>query len=304
MPTTTTQMTEGVYRIDIGRNNGPSGAFIRYSLVYLIVDSGETAIIDAVPASVMAPVLEAIRGLGHDPASLSHVILTHIHLDHAGGIGELARQFPEVKVAVHKRGAGHIVKPDMLIEGTRQAYGKTFETDYGAITPVPKPQVVPVDEGDVIRVGSRELKIMYTPGHAPHHISVYDSKSSGVFSGDSLGFHVPGNNCVITVAGFDLDFSLESIDRMRELNPKHVYAAHGTAEREPDEFIQSIRKTTKDYGEIILASMKAGEGPEQMSQKLGKYQKEHNPNDPRAGMRQFGDIIPWYVAFFKKKGLA
>src|SRR3989304_1648891 len=115
------------------------------------------------PAGGPAAMLEAIRGLGHDPARLSHIILTHIHLDHAGGVGALAEQFPGVKVAVHKRGAPHIIKPEMLIEGTRQAYGKNFEADYGPINPVPKEQVLPVDEGDVIRIGTRELKIMYPP---------------------------------------------------------------------------------------------------------------------------------------------
>jgi len=272
--------------------------------VYLIVDDGETAIIDAVPQAVNQPVLEAIRGLGYDPAKLSHIILTHIHLDHAGGVGGLAQQFPGVKVAVHKRGAGHIVKPDMLIEGTRQAYGNSFEVDYGPILPVPKEQVRAVDEGDIIRVGTRELKIMYTPGHAPHHICVYDSRSQAVFSGDSLGFGMMGNNSVIIVAGFDLDLALDSIDRMQTLNPKRIYAAHGTADREPGEFIQSVRTTTKDYGDIILEAMKVGEGKEGMAQRLMKYHKERNPDDSRVTLRRFDDVITWYVAHFKKKGAA
>ena len=303
--TSVVQMADGIYRIDIGQvKAAASGDYLGYSLVYFIVSDGEMAIIDTSPAAVTPAILEAIRGLGYDPSRLSHIILTHIHLDHAGGVGALAKQFPGVKVAVHKRGAPHIVKPDMLIEGTRQAYGKNFEADYGPISPVPKQQVLPVDEGDIIKVGTRELKIMYTPGHAPHHVCVYDSRSRGVFSGDSLGFLHTGNNSVIIVAGFDLDYALQSIDRLQALNPKRIYAAHGTADREPGEFIQSVRTTTKDYGDIILEAMKVGEGEAEMAQRLGKYQKEHNPDDPRTTWHRFADIIPWYVAYFKRKGLA
>lgn len=303
--TSVVQVAEGVYRIDIGRVNGAAtGTFIGYSNVYLIADDGETAIIDAGPAAVMPPILEAIRGLGHDPAKLSHIILTHIHLDHAGGVGGLAQQFPEVKVAVHKRGSGHIVKPDMLIEGTRQAYGQNFEADYGPILPVPKQQVQAVDDGDNIRVGTRELKIMYTPGHAPHHLCVYDTRSQGVFSGDALGFGMLGNNSVIIVSGFDLDLALESIDKIKALNPKRVFAAHGTADREPGEFIQAVRTTTKDYGDIILEAMKASEGKEGMAQRLMKYHKEHNPDDTRTTLRRFDDVITFYTAHFKRKGAA
>ncbi len=299
-----TQVAEGIYRIDIGLVKTRSGDYLGYSLVYFIVAGGETAIIDTSPAAVTPDILAAIRGIGYDPARLSHIILTHIHLDHAGGVGALAQQFPGVKVAVHKRGAGHIVKPAMLIEGTKQAYGENFEADYGPISPVPKEQVIPVDEGDIIRVGTRELKIMYTPGHAPHHICVYDSQSRGIFSGDALGYLRPGNNSVIIVAGFDLDSALDSIDRLQALNPKSIYAAHGTADREPGEFIQSVRNTTKDYGEIILEAMRAGEGEEEMERRLGVYQKAHSPDDPRDELCRVDEIIPWYIACFKRKGLA
>ncbi len=303
--TSVTQVADGIYRIDIGLVKGAaSGDYLGYSLVYFIAADGETAIIDTSPAAVTPAILEAIRGLGYDPARLSHIILTHIHLDHAGAVGALAQQFPGGKVAVHKRGAPHIVKPEMLIEGTRQAYGVNFEADYGPISPVPKQQVIPVDEGDIISVGSRELKVIYTPGHAPHHMCLYDSRSRGIFSGDSLGFLATGNNSVIIVAGFDLDSALASIDKLQALNPKRIYAAHGTAEREPVEFIQSVMATTRDYGDIILKAMQAGEGQEEMTRRLMTYHKEHDPDDARDTLRRFDDIIPWYIAYFRRKGLA
>ncbi|MBI2851361.1 MAG: MBL fold metallo-hydrolase [Chloroflexi bacterium] len=303
--TTIAQVTDGIYRIDVGPvKAAKTNDHLQYSLVYFIVSDGETAIVDAGPAVVSPAVLEAIRGLGYDPARLSNIILTHIHLDHAGGAGTLAQQLPKAKAIVHQRGASHIINPDKLIEGTRQAYGQKFEADYGPILPVPEKQVRAVADGDIVRLGRRELKIIYTPGHAPHHVSVYDPQSQGIFSGDSLGFLNTGNNAVIIVPGFNLDYALESIDRIAALNPKHVFAAHGTADREPGEFIQSVRNTTKDYGDIILEATKAGETEEKMAERLLKYHQERNPDDPRTTLHRFDDIIPPYVAFFKRKGVA
>ena len=301
--TSVSQVADGIYRIDIGQiKAAASGGYLGYSLVYFIVADGETAIVDTGPATVTPAILEAIRSIGYEPSRLSYIILTHIHLDHAGGVGAMARQFPSVKVAVHKRGASHIIKPDRLIEGTRQAYGEGFEADYGPILPVPEGQVRAIDDGEIIRIGTRELEVLYTPGHAPHHICVYDSQSQGIFSGDSLGFLHIGINSVIIVAGFDLDDALKSIDRLKALNPKRIYAAHGTAKREAGEFIQSVRTTTKDYGDIILEAMRAGQGKEEMTRRLMHYHKEHDPGDPRTTLHRFDDIIPWYIAYFKRKG--
>lgn len=303
--TSVSQVADGIYRIDIGPVKAAvSGGYLGYSLVYFIVSDGETAIIDIGPAAVTPAILEAIRSIGYDPSQLSQIVLTHIHLDHAGGAGALAKQFPGVKVAVHRRGTSHIIEPARLIEGTRQAYGKNFEADYGPILPVSQEQVNTVDDGQIIRVGKRELEVLYTPGHASHHMSLYDSQSRELFSGDSLGFLHMGTNSVIIVAGFDLEQALASIDRLAALKPKRVHAAHGTAEREAGEFIQSVRATTKDYGDIILEAMKTGKGNEEMEQRLMQYQKEHNPGDPRTTLRRFDEIIPWYVAYFKRKGLA
>lgn len=302
--TNVARLTDGLYRIDTGELKAAvTGESLSYSLVYLVVSDGEAAIIDTGPGVIAPAILSAIRRAGYDPAQLSHIILTHIHLDHAGGAGALARQLPSVKIVVHKRGANHLIEPQKLIEGTKEAYGAGFERDYGPILPVPARQVRAVDDGEIIKIGSRELRAIYTPGHASHHMAVYDEKTGSVFSGDSLGFLAEGHNSIIIVSGFDLELALQSIDRIRSLKPKHIYAAHGTAERNADEFIESVRRTTKDYGDVILEAIRSGKSDTEVERRLMEYHRKHSPADVRDRLRRFNEIIPWYAAYFKKKGL-
>jgi len=304
------EVVDGIYRIDFGRASGlESGERLRCSLVYFIKDGEQSAIIETSPGTVAPVILEAIGGLGYDPSKLSYIILTHIHLDHAGGVGKLAQQLPQVKVIVHQRGARHLIEPTKLIEGTRVAYGERFEADYDPILPVPEHQVRPVEDGEVIMLGERELEVIYSPGHAPHHMCIYDTKSQGLFSGDALGSLSMGKHPIIIVPGFDLDLALESIDKLSTLNLKHIYSSHGTAKREIYEFIQSVRTATNDYGDIILEAMKAGEGIEEITRRIDAYQEENSAIRSRSTQSsQAGDIyrrsvIPSYVAHFKKKGV-
>ncbi len=289
------EVANGIYQISMG--------LPRCCIIYFIAN-GQTALIETGLAVVAPAVLDAIRQLGHDPSRLSYIILTHIHLDHAGGAGTLARQFPQLQVLVHQRGARHLVEPSRLIEGTRQTFGERFEDEYGPILPIPERQVRAVEDGEVIPLGERELRISYAPGHAPHQMCIYETKSQGVFSGEALGTPQIGSSIVNPVAGFDLDAALETIDKLSKLNPKIVFCAHGGVSREAAKLIQSVRANTKAYGDIILEAMRAGEEKEQIAQRLEAYQKEHTPGEYQLEEDRFDNIIPWYVAHFKRKGIA
>ena len=116
-----------------------------------------------------------------------YIIPTHIHLDHAGGLGRLAEVFPETKIVVNRQGAKHMAEPSRLIKSTRMAFGDDFESAYGPILPVPESRLKLVRDGERLAVGSRELLIVHTPGHAGHHIAIFDTKTRGLFCGESLG---------------------------------------------------------------------------------------------------------------------
>lgn len=297
------EVADGIYQIstDEAKVFGSLG-LPRCSMLYLIAD-GQTALVETGPAVAVPAALDAIRQLGYDPARLSYIILTHIHLDHAGGAGTMARQFPQLQVLVHQRGARHLIDPSRLIEGTRQAFGERFEDEYGPILPIPEQQVRTVEDGEVIPLGDRELRIIYAPGHAPHQMCIYETKSQGVFSGDAIGSPETGS-IVMPVAGFDLDAALETIDKLSKFNPKTVFCSHGAVSREAARLLQSVRANTKAYGDIILEAMRAGEEKERITQRLEAYQREHTSGDYQPDERRFDNIITWYVAHFKRKGVA
>jgi len=294
--TEVSEVADGIYQIETGKASAPGPLGLRIHSIRYFIANGQAALIDIGPAVVVPAVLDAIRQLGYDPYRLSYLILTHIHLDHAGGAGTLAQQFPQLQVLVHQRGARHLIDPKRLIEGTRQAWGERFEDVHGPILPVPERQVRAVEDRDVISLGDKELRIIYAPGHAPHQMCIYETKSQGVFSGDSIG--------AMVVAGFDLDATLETIDKLTKLNPKIIFGSHFRASREATRHLQSVRVNTKAHGDIILEAMRAGEDNEKIAQRLEVYQIDHPPSQYQPGLDRPDRIITWYVDYFKRKGFA
>ncbi len=298
------EVAEGIYLIDTaGSKDSGSSDLPSSSLIYFVVGD-ETALIEIGPAAVLPDVLDAIHRIGYDPMQLAYTIPTHIHLDHAGGVGTLAKQIPKMQVIAHQRGAPHLIDPSKLIEGTKQAFGENFEKVHGPIVPVPDGQVHVAKEGELILLGNRELKIYEAPGHAPHHICIYDVRTKGIFSGEALGAPEIETAMVLTVAGFNLDAALETIDKLSKLDLKSVYCSNVGVCQEPSKLIESVRANTKSYGDIILNGLKEGEEREQIAQKLEEYQIARAPRTYQPGNQEWNGIIFWYSTHFRKKGLA
>ncbi len=295
------EVADGIYLIDTQKDREPaSPALPPGSLVYFIAGD-ETALIEIGPAVVVPEVLDAIRSIGYDPLQLSYTIPTHIHLDHAGGVGDLARQIPKMKVAVHQRATRHMIDPSRLIEGSKQAFGNDFENVYGPILPIAEQQVHTVSEGESISIGNRELIIYEAPGHAPHQICIHDPKTKGVFSGEALGSPEIETAMVLAVFGFDLEAGLETIDKMTELDLTYIYCSNGGVCYEPAKLLESVKENTKSYGEIILRGIKMGYEKGQIVKKLEKYQNEKAPGKDPQGGQNWGEIFDWYSTYFKKK---
>ena len=247
--------------------------------------------------------LNGMKQLGME--DLAYIIPTHIHMDHAGGIGTLAELFPKAKVLVHPRGVKHAVDPSRLINSTKMVFGDDFELRFGPIAPVQESQILAPEDGEIISIDGRELQIIYAPGHAPHHMVILDHSLKGLFCGEALGFPSQGAEIFLLPAvappSFDQDLYLETIERLRQLEAQMLFYSHGGVELEPDRLITMVVENTRTFGDMVLAGLKEGQALEAISHRIGdhfisQYGLKVNETDIEV-------IVAGYAIYFNSKGL-
>ena len=203
--------------------------------IHMIVDGGRVAFVDTGHNDALPNALAALKRVGLDETAVDYVILTHIHLDHAGGAGAMMRAFPNARLVVHPRGVRHMAEPSKLIAGVKAVYGDDYvERVYGEILPVPAERIIAAEDDLVLPLGKRPLVCIDTPGHARHHICIIDDKASAIFTGDTFGLSyreldVDGRQFIFpttTPTQFEPDAMREAIGRIVCYNPDAVYLTH------------------------------------------------------------------------------
>src|ERR1700755_3136076 len=163
-----------------------------FAASYLLVQDGRAAFVDTGPNHAVPRLLAALADHGVARDAVDWVIATHVHLDHAGGVGALMRELPSAQLAIHPRGERHMIDPTKLIEGVREVYGTEVATrDYGELVKVPEERIVTTTDGMTLMLGRRPLHFIHTPGHAKHHHCIWDAVSQGWFTGDTFGIAYP-----------------------------------------------------------------------------------------------------------------
>lgn len=211
--------------------------YIRHGLaaIYLIIEGGRAAIIDTGAASSVSGVLEVLRQKGLTPRDVDYVILTHVHLDHAGGAATMLQCLPNAQLVVHPRGAPHVIAPAKLVAGTIAVHGEhKVRLLHGEISPVPSERVHEAAHDSTIKLNGRELLILHTPGHARHHLCVFDGRSRAVFTGDTFGisyreFDIDGRAFVLPSTSpvqFDPSAAHESIELIVSHLPRAAFLTH------------------------------------------------------------------------------
>jgi len=213
-----------------------SGMLRREMAACYLLESGDALALIEVGSNHAAPrILEVMRHRGWSPEQVSHVIVTHVHLDHAGGAGKLMQVLPNATLVVHPRGAPHLVDPARLESGTRAVYGdEEFERTYGSLIPVPRQRVRVMEDGESLRVGDRELLFLDTPGHARHHFCIWDQQTCGWFTGDTFGISYRDFDTekgafifpTTTPIHFDPEALVSSIGRLMTRSPEFMYLTH------------------------------------------------------------------------------
>ena len=219
--------------------------------IHVIEDSGEVAIIDCANNDSWPQVEAALAKIGRAPEDVRWLILTHVHLDHAGGAGYYMSKLPNAKLVVHERGARHMIDPSKLYAGVEVVYGKeTAKRLYGDLLPIAEERVVIGKHGDTLLLGERTLEILDTPGHARHHISIVDHTAKGIFSGDTFGLSyreldVDGKAFIFpttTPVNFEPDAMHASIDLMCSFKPAGIYLTHYSRVTEVDKLAEDLHR--------------------------------------------------------------
>ncbi|MED4586085.1 MBL fold metallo-hydrolase [Brevibacillus choshinensis] len=213
-----------------------------------VIEEQELTLIETGPSPSVSYIREGLAKLGYSTDQVKYIIVTHIHLDHAGGAGLFLRECPNATIIVHPKGVRHLVEPSRLIDGARAVYGEQFESLFDPIVSVPEDRLITKSDGETLQIGSDcVLEFLDSPGHAKHHFSIYDPVSNGMFTGDTAGVHYPqlnrdGIHLVLPSTSpnqFDPDEMLGSIHRYRERKLDRIYFGHfGMTERVEDVYNQ------------------------------------------------------------------
>jgi glyoxylase-like metal-dependent hydrolase (beta-lactamase superfamily II) len=194
----------------------------------LVQGGSGAAIIDPGPTTCLQTLELGLQASGVRWPDVRHILLTHIHLDHAGATGTIVREHPHVKVLVHERGAKHMADPSRLIESATRIYGDRMDHFWGEFAAVPQQNLVVLDGGERIEAGGRTFDVAYTPGHASHHVSYFDSSSGVAFVGDTAGVCINGGFVLPPTPPPDIDVELwsSSVDRILSWSPGTLMLTH------------------------------------------------------------------------------
>ena len=229
---------------------------------YIIESSDGPVMIETGPGSSLGALVDGLKAIGHEPGDVKHVLVTHIHFDHAGASGWMAAQ--GAHVYVHEFGAPHLVNPDKLVTSAKRIYGDDMDRLWGELLPIPEQQVTAVHDGDVMTFGDVAIRAIETPGHARHH-HAFATELNGesiAFTGDAAATHIEGCDRFISVPTpppeFDLETWLASVDRLDEETFDAIYPTHFGRVDDVAGHLRRLRTALREHAAFIRERMDAG----------------------------------------------
>ena len=253
---TTTEIAPGVIEIDtlLGGWEKVTAGYLVHGDAPVLVETGSQT---SVPA-----LLAALDSLGVRPGDLAGVAVTHIHLDHAGGVGDVARAFPAATVYVHEKGARHLADPTRLVDSAARVYGPLLDSLYGRLDATPAERIHVLADGEEIRLSpGRVLTTVDSPGHAKHHLALHDSGSGLLFAGDAVGVRLPDAGVLrpsTPPPDFDLEQALQSLHRFAERRPSGLALAHYGLLPEPAAVLAEAEETLRRWAGVAEQAWRDG----------------------------------------------
>jgi len=259
-----TKVEEHLYLIDV------ETAGIKNFIASYVLKGKQAAMIETGPTSSIPNLLSGLRELNLKPEDVAYVAVSHIHLDHGGGVGTLLKHLPNAKVIVHSRGGPHLANPEKLWQRSLEALGSIAEM-YGKPEAVSEERIIEARDGMTLDVGNNvRLKVLETLGHASHHLSYYETLSEGVFTGDAAGVYLSEFDVTVptTPSLFRLDIMLASLDKLISLKPKHLYYSHFGKAHNAVGKLQTYAQQLKLWAEVVKRGMENKESLEAISKRI------------------------------------
>jgi len=252
-----TTIAPGVLQIDT-----LLGGWERMTAGYLL--TGEAPVLVETGSQSSVPALvEALDGLGVERDNLAGVVVTHIHLDHAGGVGDVARAFPNATVYVHEKGARHLADPTRLVDSAARVYGELLDRLYGRLDPTPVERIHVLMDGEELKVSSRRtLTAIDSPGHAKHHLGLHDSETGILFVGDAVGVRLPDVGVLRPATpppDFDLDQAVSSLRRFAQRRPTGIALAHYGLVPNHETILEEAEEILRQWAEVAEKAWRAGQ---------------------------------------------
>jgi len=269
-----TDQGDGIFTIDTG--------FQRKNMVasHLIISNGRVAFVDVGVSTCAHVLLDVLAEHGISPKKVDYIMVTHVHLDHAGAAGLMMSVCPNARLVVHPRGARHMIDPAKLIAGAVSVYGEAnFASQFGEVRPVAPDRITEVYEGDVLEWRGREWQFFDTPGHARHHYCMLDSVSNGLFAGDTFGLSYPELETengpfvfpTTTPVQFDPKVLADTVTRMAELEADKLFLTHFGPIEMSAAVINSLLRRIQHFVDVARAHRSHPNRVEEMATALGDY---------------------------------
>lgn len=298
----TTKIEDHIYLIDA------ETAGIRNFIASYVLKGKQAAIVETGPTSSIPNVLSGLKELQVKSEDVAFVAVSHIHLDHGGGVGTLLKHLPEAKVIVHPRGASHLANPEKLWQQSKEVLGSITDL-YGEPEPVPADRIVSAADGQVFDIGNGvRLQALETLGHASHHLSYYEMFSGGVFPGDAAGIYLNEIGVVVptTPPPFRMDLALASLSRLIALKPKALFYSHFGMASEATEKLSAYAQQLELWARIARKGIRDGEDLKAISRKIVEGDKaiskalEHISVHPILGETVLNESVLGVVDFVRK----
>jgi glyoxylase-like metal-dependent hydrolase (beta-lactamase superfamily II) len=239
------------------------GGWERLTAGYLL-EGPAPALVETGSQTSVPALRHALDRLGVGPTDLASIVVTHIHLDHAGGVGDLARSFPAATVYVHELGARHLADPSRLVASAARVYGPLLDSLYGRLEPTAAERIRVLRDGEELAIGpGRSLVAVDSPGHAKHHLGLHDSQSGILFVGDAVGVRLPDVGVLRPATpppDFDLELAVRSLHRFAERSPVALALAHyGVLPDSPPVLLEEAEATLSAWATVAERAWSAGE---------------------------------------------